>query len=58
MKLLALLVALAALTHHHPVAVALVALAAAGAAVWLAVWSYRADPPVWVAPALWLGEFA
>lgn len=32
-----LLVALAVLTHHHPVAVALVALAAAGAVAWFLV---------------------
>jgi hypothetical protein len=55
---LAAFVVLAALTHHHPALVALVVLAAAGAVAAVAVWSYRADPPLWEPPALWSGRFA
>ena len=41
-----LLLVLAVVSRHHTALVALAALATAGAAAWLAVWSYRSLPPV------------
>jgi hypothetical protein len=57
-RLAMLLLALAILTHPRPLVLVLAVLAAAGAVAWFAVWSYRADPPVWYVPPMWSGRFA
>lgn len=49
---------LAVLAPLPAVVLAPVVLAAAGAVTAAAIWSYRADPPVWYPPALWSGGFA
>jgi len=53
-----LLAAVVALVRAPSAAVALAAIVAAGAVLAFAVWSYRADPPMWEPPELWSGRFA
>ncbi|ADP78357.1 hypothetical protein [Pseudofrankia inefficax] len=57
-RVLMVLAVLAVLVPVPGVALALVVLAAAGAVARFAVWSYRADPPVWRSPGPnWSGRF-